>query len=215
MKCSLCEGLGRVSGSGEYELIECPECGGAGTIKVTTVLGIDPGFSKLGVARISLTRGGVLRCEGVAVVKTAKASKKERVALRVSADDVRRSKVLWDGISALAGDIPNGAIDAVAYEVYQPIPGKASSGTKVAMAVGLALGLGFTLRVPVYAVLPQDVKRETVGRQSASKAAVREALCERIPGLRDHFAGIPDSHLEHASDAAAVALVGLKTFAGY
>lgn len=114
-----------------------------------TVLGIDPGFSSLGVARISSTDGKLV-AEAVSVITTKKASKKERRALRTSADDVRRARNLWDGMHELATDV-----DAVAYEMYVPFQGGArrtANGTKVAMTCGIALGLGFSLGVPVIPV---------------------------------------------------------------
>ncbi len=174
------------------------------------VLGIDPGIANLGLARISMNADGQCTADAIKFVKTNKATKKELVALRVSADDVRRASTLWDGMIAMVE-----RIDAIAYEVYQPFPGKGANGIKVGAICGMAMALGFSLKVPVYAVRPEDIKHETLGRRSGTKTEVREALYKRISGLRDQCSGIAKSHLEHVSDAAAVALIGLKIFAGY
>ena len=172
-----------------------------------TVLGIDPGFASLGVARISCTDGQMLVADAVRVVTTKKATKKERRELRTSADDVRRARKLWDGISDIAENI-----DAVAYEVYTPFQGRTrrtANGTKVALACGLALGFGFSADVPVIPVLPADVKREVTGHVSASKQRVAELLTLNITGLGDQLGALRKTQREHASDAAGVAYVGL------
>ena len=79
------------------------------------ILGIDPGFASTGVACLVRDENGAIRVESVRVLSTKKASKKQRVALRVSADDLRRSRALWDGMHELAE-----GVHAVAYEVYTP-----------------------------------------------------------------------------------------------
>ena len=171
-----------------------------------TVLGIDPGFASLGVARLALIDCTAV-AQAVRVIKTRKASQKERRVLRTSADDVRRARLLWDGITDIARDI-----DAVAYEVYTPFQkGKrrTSNGTKVALTCGLALGFGFAAGVPVIPVLPTDIKREIAGQISASKERVRELLVHRIPGLGDQLEALPRGQREHASDAVGVAVVAL------
>ncbi len=171
-----------------------------------TVLGIDPGFASLGVARISSIDGKLI-AESIRVVTTKKASKKARLTLRVSADDVHRARCLWDGMNEMTD-----GVDAVAYEVYAPFQGgeqRIAHGTKTAMACGLALALGFAANVPVIPVLPTDIKREITGRVSASKTAVCEVLVRQISQLEDLLSSIRKTKREHASDAAAVAFVGL------
>ncbi len=182
----------------------------AGHRNQAVVLGVDPGIASLGLARIAMTKGGEFKAEAVRCIKTSKASKKELRALRVSADDVRRASNLWDAMIAMAD-----GIQALAYEVYQPFKGKAANGGKVTTVCGMAMALGFSLKIPVYAVLPADIKQETLGRNSGSKGDVREALYKRVPGFRACCEGIPRGQLEHVSDATAVALIGLKMLAGY
>jgi len=170
------------------------------------VLGIDPGFASLGVARLVRHEDGTLHAEAARVLTTKKASKKQRVALRVSADDLRRSRILWDGIGELAV-----GVQAVAYEVYTPFAGsgRTASGSKTALACGLAQALGFSLGIPVIPVLPVDIKSEVVRSKSASKAAVAEALVDQVAGLAELLEAISERKREHASDAAGVAFVGL------
>ena len=181
-----------------------------------TIIGIDPGLSSVGVARIQCDRTGKLHCIGLNVVTSKKAGKKARLALRVCADDMRRVRECWGGIIDQVPGYPNcHDVDAVAYEVYQPRPGRGASGSKTLMVCGLAMALGFTLGVPVYPVLPQDVKREAVGRDSGSKDDVSEALCDRIVGLREKLERITKGQREHASDAAGIAAVGFQLLEGY
>ena len=169
------------------------------------ILGIDPGFASIGLARLAATDDGQIRAEAAAVVNTTKASKKQRVALRVSADDVRRSRKIWDGMHLLTE-----GVQAVAYEVYAPFEGRSKNGAKTAFACGLAVALGFALDVPVIPVLPADIKRALTGGASASKERVCEELEERVIGLAEQLARIRKTQRNHASDAAGIALVGIE-----
>lgn len=176
------------------------------------VLGIDPGFSSLGVAVIQF-KNDEYRTLHLDVAKTSKATRKRRSSMRVSADDVARARVLWNSIERATELFEQ--IGAVVYEVYQPRPGRGANGTKVMFSCGMAMAVGFRLGVPVYPVVPQDVKECACGKRAGSKLEVEDGLCKMIPNLRQQLDTFPKTHREHAADAAGVALVGHSMLRGF
>lgn len=180
---------------------------------VVNVLGIDPGLENVGVARLEFTSDGDVLCRDARVIVTKKPSKKKAMTpLRQGAEDVTRTRQIWKEISEFVSGC---IIDAVAYEAFSPIPGRSKNATKTSFAVGVAVSIGFALGVPVYAVTPVDVKIKTTGQKSASKGQVIEAVCQRIPSIREWLDLIPKTKRDHAADAAGVALIGYDVLRGY
>jgi Holliday junction resolvasome RuvABC endonuclease subunit len=83
--------------------------------------------------------------------------------------------------------------------------------TQVAQAFGVLFALAGMDNCPVVHLPPQQVKMTACGRKNASKADVQAALSERLRFYAKTVGQIPKSHLEHAADAAAVALAAERS----
>ncbi len=162
------------------------------------ILGIDPGMAHLGIARISVDTQGERVTDALDVVITAKGQ-----GNGVN-DGLERAKYIWDRIWTYAAHI-----DALAFEDYQPFRGRAKDGYKVAKICGAVMAIGFSLEVPVFAVTPNQLKKAVVGRPRANKDDVQNMLRAQLSGFSDKINTFTKSNREHASDAAAVACVGL------
>jgi len=166
-----------------------------------TLLGIDPGLSALGLARLALTPDGE-RVEALAVIRTDKSSKKREIL--AAEDNVRRVGELAD---ALAPWFAHPGTVAVCAEA-QSWPRNAAACAKVGMAWGVIVALARRHGLPVIQAAPQDVKRATAWRRDASKEAVRAAMEARYPDRPPW--PLPAGVIEHAADALAVAVTCLE-----
>lgn len=178
---------------------------GSGTV---TVLGVDPGFASMGMAVLRLEEGADLpRCLHLQVVETKGTAKKLRRNLRVAADDLRRTRGLQE---ALAQVIEQHEPYALAYEVYQPFRAQGGNAWKAARAEGLVQGIGMDRGLHVMGFLPMDLKIQIVGKKTASKTEVAEALRIKIAHFGDRLDVFPSTKQEHVSDAAGHALLALE-----
>jgi len=151
---------------------------------------------------------GKITCLMATTVTTKKANKKEMRNLRIADDDQRRFKILFKAVAeAYAEHKPH----AVAYEVYQPFPGKtASSAWKTARIEGMIQGMMLVIEALVLPFIPYDLKSEMTGKRSASKAEIEDAVVARVDGLFAELSKLKKDKVEHASDAAGYALLAFE-----
>ena len=168
------------------------------------VLGIDPGLASLGAVLIEGDRDSARWVAGE-LVATQKAKGKERKDVRVSADDARRYREIWNALDALVRAHDVNAIAVETFNAYQP----AASASKTGIVYGLVHGLGLAHGRKILPFRPDDIKREIVGKRSGSKREVQEALCSRVDGFDEAIARFAKTKREHIGDAAALAVLGL------
>lgn len=164
-------------------------------------VGVDLGFTNMGATKVTLTYGHEPAVFDGRLIRT----KKRADAHRVSLDNTARAEKIWNELYEFA----KGA-DFLAYEVYTPFSGagRGGSGSKVATAAGLAMGVGFALGIPVIPVLPVDVKKAALGSHKGSKEDVQAALA-RIDGATAVIESVARTKREHLADAIGVALAEL------
>jgi Holliday junction resolvasome RuvABC endonuclease subunit len=164
------------------------------------MLGVDPGFLSTGVAILQQVKGQEIELLMAEVIKSPNTPKKKRNnMLRVSTDDSRRLRVIFDSIVRVVEEFePN----TLAIEWYAPY-GQHKNGWKTAMALGVVQGVAMSRGLAVVPNVAQDLKRAFGLNQSTSKQAVSDALCERFPNLQEILDGTKKKDQEHVSDAVA------------
>ena len=152
----------------------------------STVLGVDPGVSALGVAVVTRRDGGceILSC---ATVRTP--------VKRAEADRLRLiHEAVVDAITAHRPDAV--AVERIAWNKNHV------SALAVARATGVVLLAASQAGLPVEEYGPLEVKMAVTGQGTSDKARVRDALT-KLHGLAD----VPDE--PDAADAVAVAICHL------
>lgn len=171
------------------------------------VMGVDPGLGSVGVAVLEQVGYAAPRVLFLTVTTTEKATKKDRVGLRVSTDDKRRYREIWDDLDAVAEQHkPN----ALAVEVYEPYGKQGGTAWKCAVVYGMLYGFAFSQDLVIMPFRATDLKQKITNKKSASKEDVEHALESQIMGLKDSLAVFPKTKHEHAADAAGHALMGLR-----
>lgn len=175
------------------------------------VMGIDSGFATLGLAVVEGSPSDWRHAQLLTLrsVATRKAVKKARKQMRVCTDDVSRIRAM---VREVEDVLDTQGAAAIAVEWFTPNPrqgGFASGGWKAAITVGGLLTLGWARRLAVLEQLPSDVKA-LVGNRSASKQDVEDWLRTNLSGFREAIDAINKTQREHAADAAAHALIGLR-----
>lgn len=168
-------------------------------------VGIDPGFATTGVAVMEMgdAEPQVLH---LGVIKTAKASKKDRNGLRVSVDDQNRLSVIWDRLIDVCDEFrPH----VFAFEVFSPRPGRVT-GLKTMLVCGMVQGLAKHYGRPLFPFIPADIKIDLTGKKTSSKEAVEDALSVAVGGWDAMMAPIPKGQREHAADAAGHAYLAIQ-----
>lgn len=175
----------------------------------TTVLGIDPGFSKLGAGvlyqaepQASIVPVAVSYCE-------TKPDTKKQKNLRVNVDDSRRLREIWDWLVALnATHRPNG-IGVEAYSPGRPVgdrpQGPANKAWKASMGYSLVYALAWGNGIPIFTFIPQDVKRAFHLKGGTSKQDVAKTLSYKWPVLPGLIDGRAKKQHEHLYDGVALA----------
>ena len=144
------------------------------------VLAMDPGFGNFGVAIIEVGKD-YDKVVHVDVIRTSKSNKKLKVLS--STDDNRRVREITLKIVAL--DIK-----------YQPTiftseeranVRSASSSAKVAIGWTIPAVLGAIRDTPLIQQSPRDLKLKTVGKKTATKADIMEAMEKLFPGQFEDF----------------------------
>lgn len=168
---------------------------------MATVLGIDPGFSALGLAAVDLLPDGEALLAAW-VVTTEKSSQKREV--RASDDNLVRAQQL--GV-ALEGAIRKYRPVALACEAMS-YTRMASVAHKVGMAWGTIAALASMHGLPVVQASPQEVKKALCDAKTASKEEVILAIETRFPSIEwPSQKGLR----EHAADAVAAVVACLES----
>ena len=190
------------------------------------VVGIDPGFTALGIVVLRRSEfGGITLVHGE-VVKTLKAAQKERSHLRVTNDDVRRYQDLFRRVQTLlVAHRPHG----MGVEAYRVAPrfgrrapagvagaqegaqegagGGAGAGAKTMAVYGGIVALGTAMGMYVAPWLPNDLKKRFTGKQSSSKEEVWAAVARCVAGLPALLERTAKGFREHLGDAAGHAVL--------
>lgn len=163
------------------------------------LLGLDPGFAALGVARLDLVGDGE-HVEALAVIRTTPSTRK--AAVLATEDNVRR---ILELAAALEQWVTSDTL-ALCVEA-QSWPRSASASAKVGMGWGVIGALAERHGLPVLQASPAESKRAVAGSPTASKADVQAALVARYGALP-----LPKArtHQEHACDALAAAVAVLS-----
>lgn len=162
------------------------------------ILGVDPGFSSIGLSLTVMDpASGRLLAADTTVITTEKSHRKLEV--RASEDNVRRAREI---ARALEGVIEAFHPTALCCET-QSWPRNAGAATKVAIAWGVIVALADRYRLPILQASPQDVKKAVCQRKDASK----EDVIAAVEGLVENIVW-PDrkGDFEHAADATAVVI---------
>lgn len=171
------------------------------------VLGIDPGFAKLGVARVNVDPEHGDTLLELAVFSSQPSAKKQRVL--AMDDNLRRVGELVDWV----GPHVEWA-DVVCMESFSP-PRHASAAAKIAFAWGAVIALCRASRKPVLQCSPQLLKKTLTGARSASKkdiaAAVDKVFGEHNVVAELEVGGVVPSNAEHCYDAAAAIITCLDS----
>ena len=156
------------------------------------IIGVDPGFSALGLAEVTLLPEYEI-VRRVAVVRTQPSEKKRGV--RVSDDNLRRITELSAAISPWLSP----GVIAICAE-SQSWPRNSSSSGKVGMSWGVVGSLAQQRGIPILQATPMEIKRAMTGIGSATKKQVQAALEARYGAI--DWPSQRTLH-EHASDALA------------
>ncbi len=167
------------------------------------VIGIDPGFAKIGWARTRLTAAGVEPID-MGLIQTKKSDKKLNVL--ASDDNFRRGKEIARALYDLTVDTTHGKVYTICAE-RKSFPRNASASAKVAYCWGVLCLLSEITGIPLIQASPQQIKMKMCGKANASKAEVQEA-CRRSFGddISNLVKGITKSNIEHPYDALATVL---------
>lgn len=132
----------------------------------------------------------------VEVIRTKKSVKKQNV--KAADDNFRRAGAIATVLHDVVGTWAPMAIAAEAMS----FPRNASAAAKVAMTWGILADLAQVHHLPFVQATPQEIKKSLCGKQTATKADVREALLTLYKGQFDRFMeGTPEGQWEHGFDA--------------
>lgn len=166
-------------------------------MKGARILGLDPGFATLGIARVRLGPSGEPLEVGASAFTTEPSAKKLEV--RAASDNVRRMREIYRKLDLeVAAWVP----EVICCEA-QSWPRNAGAATKIGMAWGVIVAVAEQYDIPIVQATPQDVKVAVAGKKTASKDDVIGAVERLCPDLR-----WPDRKAlwEHAADAISVVL---------
>lgn len=179
-----------------------PQDGGA-----LRIVGIDPGFAKVGLAVLEQAPAEPVAVQHLQVVSTAR-EKPVRGAtpLRVSWEDNRRVREVYAAIDAV---IERFEPRVMAVEAFAPFTGRGGGNAwKTAIVYGVCQAIALQRGMLLITGLPLDLKRAFSLTKGASKMDVAEALRAKVDGLDAHLRAIRPSQWEHVTDAAAHAYRG-------
>lgn len=175
---------------------------------VLKVIGLDPSLRNWGIAAgLYDTETGVLTVKTLRVTQTKEPKGK---GVRVNSDDLRSAKELMEGVQPFLEQ---------ANLIFVEVPSGTQSA-KGAMASGICIGVLGAIRAtgtPFFEVTPIEVKKATVGKQTATKAEmIAWAMKEHpeAPWPMQNYKGsqkVVAGTAEHMADAVAAIYAGLKT----
>lgn len=154
---------------------------------MATFLGIDPGLAATGIAVVEGTGMTVARYSYGTIRTEAKALLCERL------------NAIFEEISAILARV---SPDAMLLEDVFSLPRYPKSGISLGQVTGVLMLAGHRAMIPVHAVAVREVKQILTGNGNAGKRQLEATVRRRL----DHPEPISPSH---ASDALALALVGL------
>lgn len=171
-------------------------------------LGIDPGLANFG---ISVVDWDVTTPDAKPVARSARVftTAKDSDAQRVTDDDLSRVTSLVQRLDEAVRLIKPDCIAAETYTVFAKKMAK--HGWKVAIVYGAVMSLAVVHGIPFYPVMPGEVKRKVALYSGADKEGVMRAAIAQIDDLGALLAQVKTSLRDHAADAAAIALIGLRT----
>ena len=174
------------------------------------VLGVDPGFAKIGFAVVSGTRRGDYWVEQGGIITTEKLAKKKRCGLRVTNEDVMRHKKIWAALEEVRREHDVYAVGTEAYVVDGRGGRGKNSAAKTLGVYGGILWWSFCGGFHVAPFIPQDLKRRFCGSQSGTKEQVIKSIAKLVKRFDEERIKICASDQEHFSDAVGVAVLMLE-----
>jgi crossover junction endodeoxyribonuclease RuvC len=165
---------------------------------VIKVLGVDPGFAKIGWSVSGLTSKGFDPID-MGLITTKKSDKKLKVL--ASDDNVRRGRE----ISQAFGEIlTTHQVVAICAEA-KSFPRNASAAAKVAICWGILIQLSVQFDIPLIQARPQEIKTKLCGKANASKKEIQAAVDQMFgkDKILQLVEGIGRSTLEHPYDSVA------------
>lgn len=184
------------------------------------VLGLDPGFAKLGYALVAVSQGRKLEVVAMGTLVTEK-----REAKNTASDNVRRGIELAHWLESLVAGVdprapakaPGRGLGVAALFGARPTlraicaesmshPRSASAAAKVSIVWGLIIANAVRRRAPLIQQSPQAVKIALVGTSDASKTHIERAMVRRYGAkIRKLLTTQVRGLHEHAYDALATA----------
>lgn len=168
------------------------------------VLGLDPAFAAFGVVEAELDIATLeITIRDMHLIKTEKQAGK---GYRVSSDNLRRAREIS---TALKQYYPDN------YLIFSEIP-QGSQSAKACTALGIAVGIVASGPLPIVEVTAFEVKKEAVGKKTASKKEMIDWATNLHPEAswltkkqKGDISFINDN--EHLADAVGVIHAGIKT----
>ncbi|MEM1417179.1 MAG: crossover junction endodeoxyribonuclease RuvC [Myxococcota bacterium] len=175
-------------------------------MRVTRILGVDPGWASLGLVVAELVDG---RLTGGSLVHatTVRTSARKRAGVTYAQRERRRARELFDRLSSQMD-----GVDLVVSEAPTLVPSRTKSSMSVGRAFGLLDGVTFALGVPVFYFTAGEIKHAATGSTKASKGAVADGVARALPGMetmleRQRITG--EDSTSHAYDAGGAILAAL------
>ena len=176
--------------------------------KTQIVMGIDPGFAKLGVVVLEKSASAKKpRVVLASCIQIEKTPKKLLTNLRATTDDQRRYKEIWKALDGIKEKYSPYAVGVEAYTVFQARGGNA---WKTGVVFGGIIFWAYCSGLFVAPFLPMDLKKRFCNKKSASKEAVEKSLYKLVDGLEEAVNKIPKTKREHVADAAGHALLVME-----
>ena len=167
-------------------------------------MALDPGLALTGVAVVRWERGAP-QVETAALLVTKKAKKKDLQEIRVSTDDQRRMRDIWDQVRQIMHQVE---LSAVAIEGYSPIPGRQGGGAwKVGAVTQMLMALCWAEKCEPVIVRPTDLRKRFLRNTSGSKLDIEQAVSDEVSGAARFLETFPKSRREHLADAIGYAVV--------
>jgi len=163
------------------------------------VLGIDTGFSTMGLSLMELTPTGE-KVLGVRTLVTKKSAKKTGV--RASDDNIRRAREL---AAELRRRLDKYDIKALCME-SQSWPRNASASAKIGISWGIVAAVAESKDLPILQASPQAIKKALVGVSNASKDEVIAAIKKRFPEIKWPNAKSIHEHIADATGAVVACM---------
>jgi Holliday junction resolvasome RuvABC endonuclease subunit len=168
------------------------------------ILGLDPAFAAFGVVEAELNLDTFdIRVVDMHLIKTEKQAGK---GYRVSSDNLRRAREINNALGQFYPD---------AYLIFSEIP-QGSQSAKACTALGIAVGIVASGPLPIIEVTAFEVKKEAVGKKTASKGEMIDwatKLYPNAPWKTKKQKGVISftNDNEHLADAIGVIHAGVKT----